>query len=127
MHQIIRSLKLSRPSPAFTRKAAFRQPHYDCQEQMDALKLVLYVRGVDAAGVDIDVNGPDLTVTAPRTHLVRSNWRALHLEPVQHDYRLRLRLGFSLDYDALSAELQEGVLTITIPKKAAVTADTAAA
>jgi len=36
---------------------------------------------------------------------------------VQRDYRLHLRLGFSLDYDALHAELLEGVLTITIPKK----------
>ena len=53
---------------------------------------------------------------------MRANWRALHLEPVQRDYRLRLRLGFSLDYDALHAELQDSVLTITIPKKSAVSA-----
>jgi len=48
MHQIIRSHELRQPSPAVARKTAFRQPHYDCQEQMDALKLVLYVPGVDA-------------------------------------------------------------------------------
>jgi HSP20 family protein len=127
MHQIIRSKKVRPSSPAFARKAAFRQPHYDCWEQMDALKLLLYVPGVDAAGVDLEVCGPDLIVTAPRNHLVRTNWRALHLEPVQRDYRLRLRLGFSLDYDALHAELQEGVLTITIPKKSAVPAASVAA
>jgi HSP20 family molecular chaperone IbpA len=86
---------------------------------VDALKLVLYVPGVDVAGVDIEVNGPDLIVTAPKSHLVRANWRALHLEPVQRDYRLRLRLGFGLDYDALKAELRGGTLTVTIPKKAA--------
>jgi len=127
MHQMIRSLRIRQPSPALARKAPFRQPHYDCHEQMDALKLVLYVPGVDASGVEIEVHGPDLTVTAPKGHLVRANWRALHLEPVQRDYRLRLRLGFSLDYDALRAEIREGALTITIPKKAAVTAASAAA
>ena len=127
MHQIIRSHELRQPSPAVARKTAFRQPHYDCQEQMDALKLVLYVPGVDATGVDLEVRRPDLIVTAPKSHLVRANWRALHLEPVQRDYRLQLRLGFSLDYDALHAELQDGVLTITIPKKAAVPAAGAAA
>jgi HSP20 family molecular chaperone IbpA len=127
MHQIVRSHKLRQPAPAFARKGAFRQPHYDCREQMDALKLVLYIPGVEAAGVDLEVRGPDLIVTAPRSHLVRANWRALHLESVQRDYRLHLRLGFSLDYDALHAELLEGVLTITIPKKSAVTAGGAAA
>jgi len=127
MHTIIRSLKLRKPSPAFTRTAPFRQPHYTCEEHMDALKLVVYVPGIDAAGVDIEVNGPDLAVTAPRRHRVRTNWRALHLEPVQRDYRLRLRLGFSLDYDALNAELSESVLTITIPKKTAVVSTGAAA
>lgn len=122
MNQIIRSLRSRQSSPAFARKDAFRRPHYDCQEQMDALKLVLYVPGVDAASVDVAVQGPDLVVTARKSHLVRPNWRALHLEPMQRDYRLRLRLGFSLDYDALEASLREGVLTITIPRKAAVAA-----
>ena len=119
MDQIIRSSRSIQPSPAFARKDAFRRPHYDCQEQMDALRLVLYVPGGDAGGIDITVDGPDLVVTTPKSHLVRANWRALHLEPVQRDYRLRLRLGFSLDYDALQAELRGGSLTLTIPKKAA--------
>jgi HSP20 family molecular chaperone IbpA len=127
MHEIIRSLKLTRTVPAFARKDAFRQPHYDCREQTDALKLVLYIPGVDASGVDIEVRGPDLIVTAPRSHIVRANWRALHLESVQHDYRLCLRLGFSLDYDALHASLQDAVLTIVIPKKMAVAASSVAA
>jgi HSP20 family molecular chaperone IbpA len=127
MHQIIRSLKRSRPSTGLARIAAFRQPHYDCREKADALMLVIYVPGVNAAGVDIEVSGPDITITAPRSRLVRANWRALHLEPVQRDYRLRLRLGFSLDYDALHAELQDAVLTVTIPKKSAVPAASVAA
>ena len=122
MHKIIRSLHSRQPSPAFARKDAFRRPHYDCQEQMDALRRVLYIPGVDPAGVDLEVHGPDLVVTATKSHLLRTNWRALHLEPAQRDYRLRLRLGFSLDYDALEAVLQDGELTITVPKKAAVVA-----
>jgi HSP20 family molecular chaperone IbpA len=122
MHNIIRSLDSRQPSPAFARSDAFRRPHYDCLEQMDALKLIVYIPGVDPAGVDLEIHGPDLIVTATRSHLLRANWRALHLEQAQRDYRLRLRLGFSLDYDALEAQLREGVLTITVPKKAAVQA-----
>jgi HSP20 family molecular chaperone IbpA len=122
MPTIIHSLKTRQPYSAVTFKNAHRRPHYDCQEQMDALKLAIYVPGVDPAGVNIEVRGPDLIVTAPKSHLVRANWRAAHLENAQRDYQLRLRLGFSLDYDAMQAALNDGVLTITIPKKSAVAA-----
>jgi HSP20 family molecular chaperone IbpA len=127
MHKIIRSLDSRQPSPAFARSDTFRRPHYDCQEQMDALKLTVYVPGVDPAGIDIEVRGPDLIVTAPKSHLVRANWRAAHLESAQRDYQLRLRLGFSLAYDALQASLLDGVLTVTIPKKTVVAASCAVA
>jgi len=127
MHTIIRSRNHPQPSPASASPVAFRRPHYDCQEQMDALKLVVYVPGVDPAGIDLEVRGPDLIVTAPKSHVVRANWRALHLEGAQRDYQLRLRLGFNLAYEALRAELRGGVLTVTIPKKTAVAATCAVA
>ncbi len=120
MHTIIRSPRARQLSPAIASLNAHRRPHYDCQEQTDALILSIYVPGSDPAGVEIEVEGPDLIVTAPKSHVVRAHWRAAHLESVQHDYKLRLRLGFSLDYDAMQAALNEGVLTVTIPKKAVV-------
>jgi HSP20 family molecular chaperone IbpA len=96
--------------------AGFRQPNYDCREQADAVKLVVYVPGVGATGVEIEARGPDLIITARKEHFVRVNWQALHLEHVQRDYRLRLRLGIGFDYPAMQAEIQEGVLTVTLPK-----------
>ena len=100
------------PAPA----VAFRKPMYDCQGQADALKLVVFVPGVDAAGVSIEARGPDLLVTARKTRFVRVNWQALHLEGSQRDYRLRLRLGCAFDYEAMQAEIQNGVLTVTLPR-----------
>ncbi len=94
-----------------------RTPHFDCVQAADALKVVIFVPGVEASGVEISRRGPDLTVTARKTHFVRRNWQALHLEKVQRDYQLRLRLGNGLDYDALNAELVDGRLTLTLPKK----------
>jgi len=123
MPTIIRSAKKSsQRSPAFARSGAFRRPHYDCQEQAGTLKLTVYVPGVDPAVVDLEVAGPDLIITAPKAHPVRVNWRALHLESAQQDYQLRLRLGFGLAYHLLKAELHDGVLTVLLPKKAAVAA-----
>jgi HSP20 family protein len=100
--------------------ADFRRPNFDCREQGDTLQLVVYVPGVAAAGVEIATRGPDLTVTARKTHFVRVNWQALHLERAQRDYQLRLRLGHGFDYSNLEAHIADGILTITLPKRALV-------
>ncbi len=41
-----------------------RHPHYDCQDLPHALKITVFVPGVDASGVEIASRGPDLVVTA---------------------------------------------------------------
>lgn len=119
MHTIIHPLNTSTRSKAKAPavSAAFRQPNYDCQEHPEAMKLVVYVPGADAAGVEIEAVGSDLTVTAKKSHLVRVNWQALHLETVQRDYQLRLRLGAGFDYSSMQAEIHHGVLSVTLPKR----------
>ena len=121
MHTIIHPRKpLSRSQTAErTSLDAFRQPNYDCREHPDALKLVVYIPGVDANGVEIETRGPDLVVTARKAHFVRVNWWALHLERAQRDYQLRLRLGTRFDYAAMQAEIHDGVLTVSLPKRPA--------
>jgi HSP20 family molecular chaperone IbpA len=119
MHTITNTLPTSSRSKAAARIStdAFRQPMYECTEHADAIKLVVYVPGVAASGVEIEGRGADLTVTAKRARFVRVNFNALHLEPVQRDYRLRLRLGTGFDYAAMEAEIAHGVLTISLPKR----------
>ncbi len=119
MHTIIHPLIPSARSQAAvpTSDVGFRQPNYDCQEHTDAMKLVVYVPGVDAAGVEIEARGSDLTVTAKKSHFVRVNWQSLHLETAQLDYQLRLRLGSGFDYASMRAEIHQGVLNVTLPKR----------
>ena len=81
------------------------------------MKLVVYVPGVDASGVEIEGRGADLTVTARKARFIRVNFDALHLEAAQRDYRLRLRLGTDFDFAAMQAEIAHGVLTVTLPKR----------
>jgi HSP20 family protein len=99
--------------------ASFRQPNYDCRELPDAITIVVYVPGVGASGVEIESHGPDLVITALKTRFVRVNWQALNLEGSQRDYRLRLRLGTGLDFSQMKAGLNEGVLTLSVPKRQA--------
>jgi HSP20 family protein len=107
----------SRSKDARASVDAFRQPAYDCQEHADAMKLVVYMPGVAASSVEIEGRGADLTVTAQKARFVRVNFGPLHLESVQRDYRLRLRLGTGFDYAAMQAEIANGVLTVTLPKR----------
>ncbi len=121
MQTIIPSINSLRPARSSVEAPAatglFRKPHYDCMDLTEAVKLTVFVPGVEAAGVEITSRGPDLTVTARKVHFVRVNFKALHLENSQRDYQLRLRLGHGLDYATLQAEIAGGVLTITLPKK----------
>ena len=116
MHTIIHRHN-HRRFPSTEAKPAVRLPHYDCTDLPQALKLGVYGPGTDASGMEITTQGPDLFVTARKTQHVRTNWQALHLENVQRDYQLKLRLGLGFDYESLEASVARGVLTIVLPKK----------
>lgn len=116
MHTIIHRLNHSR-FPSTEPSQAFRPAHYDCMDLAHALKLIVYVPGVDASGVELTTQGPDLLVTARKTRHVRTNWQSLHLESAQRDYQLKLRLGLGFDHEALQASVARGVLTIVLPKR----------
>ena len=93
-----------------------RPPHYECLDLPAALKLMVYLPGVDPGGVAVTTQGPDIFITARKPRPVRVNWPALQLEGAQSDYRLKLRLGHDLDFEALQASLAQGLLTIIVPK-----------
>ena len=115
MHALIHRPHDSR-FPRAESPADYRTPHYDCADLPGALKLTLYVPGVDSRGVDLAARGPDLIVTARKKPHIRANWQALHLEKVQRDYQLKLRLGFGVDLANPQASISQGVLTIVLPK-----------
>jgi HSP20 family molecular chaperone IbpA len=119
MHAIIHPKKsdIRNRSVELAPEAAFRQPAFDCQGEDDNLKLVVFVPGVEAAGVNIEARGADLIITALKKRFVRVNWQALHLEGSQRDYRLRLRLGRAFAFEAMQAEMHNGVLTVTLPRR----------
>jgi HSP20 family molecular chaperone IbpA len=117
MHSILQTTTTRRHVVHSSPETAFRSPQFDCRPQDGALRVLVYVPGVEPAGVEIVASDTDLTVTACKPHPVRPNWSALQLERAQRDYRLRLRLGHGYDYAALSAELRDGVLTLTLPDK----------
>lgn len=98
-------------------KSQFRDPHYECRYHDDAMKLTVYIPGVVASGVDITMRGPELTITARKERFVRPNWNGLQLERAQRDYLLRLRIGYAYDPSDMTAELHNGMLTLTLRRR----------
>ncbi|HVU17104.1 MAG TPA: Hsp20 family protein [Candidatus Didemnitutus sp.] len=118
MNTIIPSLSSNAAVSSSESRPAIRQPHFECSDLPQALKIVVLVPGVEASGIEIVTTGPDLVVNAHKTSVVRVNWQALHLEGVQRDYQLKLRLGHGFDFPELRADLRDGVLTVLVPKRA---------
>ncbi len=78
----------------------------------------MHIPGVDPTGIDLEVDAPDLTITATHQRATRAPRESSPLAEAARDYQLRLRLGFNLAYQALQTELHGSTLTVTIPKAA---------
>lgn len=92
------------------------KPRYDVRETTDAFVITAYVPGTDRSGVETTVDGENLTVVARRTWTAPAEWTPLHRETSQADYRLVFDLDHRVNREAIRAELNQGVLTLTVPK-----------
>lgn len=95
-------------------------PRYNVEETADAFVITAFVPGVDRSTLETHVDGESLTVFARRTWTPPSDWTAVHRETPAADYRLVLELDHRVNREAVRAELNQGVLTLTLPKAEAV-------
>lgn len=95
------------------------QPRVDAYETSDSCVLMADVPGVTADGVDLQYEDGVLTLTAnpaPREFA----GRVLHRGYEVGAFYRRFSVGESIDPAGITAELRNGVLTITLPKIAAI-------
>lgn len=91
------------------------EPAVDIFETEEALTLKADLPGVEADGVETDVRDNLLTITAHVKGL-DPKWRSLHQEYTVGHYVRQFRLGQQIDQSKISAQLKDGVLTLTLPK-----------
>ncbi len=101
-----------------TRRAVV--PRYSVDETVDAFVVTAYVPGVDRSTLETHVDGENLTVSARRTWTLPEGWTTLHRETAENDYRLVLEIDQRVNRESIRAELNQGVLTLTLPKAEAV-------
>lgn len=95
-----------------------RRPHYTVQELPEAFAVRVLVPGVSRANAEVSVHDDILTLQARRTP-VASAWRLLRQEAPAGDFSLQLRLNVDVEQENIGARVDDGVLTITLPKAVA--------
>ncbi len=109
------TLQTQNDTPAAPARRTLR-PRYTVRETGDAFLITAEVPGVDRSSVETTIDGENLTVLARRSWTPPTEWRPLYQEIQQADYRLVLELDPRVNRDGVSAELNQGILTLTVPK-----------
>ena len=92
-------------------------PPLDVFEAPDALRIVVELPGMTAAGVEITVDDEVLTLRGERMFYPDVSEEAFHrIERRFGPFQRRIALPKQSDTDRISASMEEGVLTIAVPK-----------
>jgi HSP20 family protein len=90
------------------------QPAADITETVEGVVLKFDMPGVAKENVDITVDKDTLTVAGKADP--EESGAAVYRETYVGDYRRQFTLAADLDVDHITAEMNAGVLTVTIPK-----------
>ncbi len=103
------------------RSAAERSwvPAADVWETPSAYRIDLEIPSVPAENVEVAVENGILVVSGERKHAENGEEdRALRLERRQGRFSRRFRLPKDVDHSAIEARMEQGVLALTVAKKA---------
>jgi HSP20 family protein len=94
-------------------------PPVDIEEQPDEYRLLADMPGVGKNDLDVVLDGNELTVTGHR-RLFETNGDYLHRESRAHSFRRTFQLDPTIDGAGIVAKVEDGVLTVRLPKTEAV-------
>jgi len=106
-------------APFFGRPETSRSPRMDVMERDGVLHLEAELPGVDKGDVKITFDSGVLTVTGERkAGEAQEGTRHFTRERLSGEFSRAFRLGNGYDTKKIDAAFKDGVLTISIPKKA---------
>jgi HSP20 family protein len=91
-------------------------PAVNMWDKNDALMLELELPGVKNDQIDISIVGLDLTIKVQRPDVAEEGVTYHRRERPVGDFARVLRLPCEVSADKVTAELQNGILTLTLPK-----------
>jgi len=96
---------------------SFRMPLTNINETDNEYVVTMEMPGVLKKDIDVSLDGDDLIVTAERTEKLESKG-LLRREIREEKFRRSFSIGRSIDRENIKAKLENGVLRITLAKKA---------
>jgi HSP20 family protein len=92
----------------------------DVSEKANAYVVHAEIAGVKKEDIQVNIDGDQVSISAEaKTEKeVKENERVLHRERYYGKVERAFRLGTEIDKDAASAKYADGVLELTLPKKA---------
>jgi HSP20 family protein len=102
--------------PEGTTPARRFQPVTDIFETQDALKVVLEMPGVDKDGVEVRVENDVLTIDGQVDFSKYQGLSPIYTEYNVGNYTRSFHLSNKIDQERISADLQDGVITLVLPK-----------
>lgn len=98
-----------------TREGLMWVPQVDIVEESEAITLRADLPGVKRDNVDIDVREGVLTLSAS-VGPTPENWQPVYAEYQVGGYSRRFSLGEQIDQSKIAASMDNGVLTLVLPK-----------
>jgi HSP20 family protein len=91
-------------------------PPLNIWEEGEALKLEAEMPGVKLEDIEVSINSGELTLKGEKKVEAKENVALLRRERLVGSFVRTLTLPWEVAGDQVSAELKDGVLTITLPK-----------
>ena len=98
-----------------TEQTAFVAPYVDIESTDSGYVLYAEMPGVNRDGIEITVEDGNLVLLGRRQALSTAG-EPLHRETRQHSYRRVYELDPSIDANRISARIEQGILTVNLPK-----------
>jgi HSP20 family protein len=98
-----------------TRASGFVIPPANISAGENEYVAELEMPGVDQSGVEVTVEGDELTIIGRRKSEATSG-ELCYCESTQADYRRVFEIGPDVDTSKISAEMNQGVLRLRLPK-----------
>ena len=103
------------PRNGSDRAARFVSPPVNIYETKDGYVLEAEMPGVSKDGLEITLEGPEITITG-RRHQERMTGQPLFRESQEVDFQRVFELDPAIDTAKVVARMDQGVLTLTLPK-----------
>lgn len=100
-------------------REAYLTPLANIVETKDAYVVEAELPGVGKDGLEVTVENGELTIVGHRGSY-SGGGKALYRESRSHDYRRVFEIDSSIDTTRIGAKIEQGVLTLTLPKAEAV-------